>query len=80
MRFYFKYRVHLFLASLIGTFLNTVLIVFGVYTGTSQRHAHVKELQRVQRDMSVQILEAADIKKKQDSILVRADELRDLIH
>lgn len=80
MQLYFRYRVQLFLASLIGTLLNTVLIVFGVYAGITQRANHAEELRRVQTEMSAQVIESADIKKKQDSILVKASELRDLIH
>lgn len=75
-----QHEIELFYAFGLGTLVNTCLIVFFSVMAVSQRGAQQEKLNEVQQDVLQQITEQADIKKKQDSILIKAQELRDLIH
>lgn len=59
--------------------LNFLLIIGGIALGAVQREQSRKNQEKIKHDISLQLENDIDLKKKQDSALINTNQLRELL-
>jgi hypothetical protein len=77
--FYHKYFSEIMTGILASLFIITVLIIYGIYNGTTQRNKMQEGQDILLQNDSISMKMSEEFSKKQDSAIASAEELRDLI-